>query len=549
VNSKNLKLKSLNQPAKAGFSLVEILMTMVLLGLLTLVLSDLLVKGNSMSSALDVRYQQAVEVQAWILDLQKDLQQGAYISNNSHKYRLEYTTYNTSGIATKKIYGICYATANPSSTDTTCNVSSSTNNIPYLKLSTDGGSTWGSPYRISSYDQYYLSGTPVFLYAQDANNCTSFTDTNGNGVWLSGGDAAGVTASCGSYTTTSPVLDRPNQATKVVLSGFQFVASGNAGTGASKVIRNLPSNIFLAAPQGVVVSSSSAVSPGVKDSPALISLTTNTANSLFGTTFDIRHALWDPSHQRLIVVGHHTSGVGNIFQMERNGVRIGPPLSISNTGVQLIGATLLDNNKTVMALDDSAKKVYWYSLVGGSNLTPMQTFDLSNPSNGSPSLAGSSNLVNSPTGILYDPKYPGEFFVVGTDPADSKMKIFEISASTGAVATTLLSGGKLILPAAFDSSHPPGGLAEEPTTGDFLVVRNYVNGSSPNHTIDIYRITSGGSSSSFSINTDDLGSTATTTTGNWGISYSADSNHLFLTDAASDKIYEVYPPQIISPRS
>jgi hypothetical protein len=109
-------------------------------------------------------------------------------------------------------------------------------------------------------------------------------------------------------------------------------------------------------------------------------------------------------------------------------------------------------------------------------------------------------------------------------------------------------GSAWTLPAAFDASHPPGGLAIEPLTGDFLVVRNYVNGSAPNHTIDIYRMTRAGSNTSFSVNIDDLGSTATGTTGNWGIGYDAVTNRLFLSDSATNKVYEVIPSLLITSR-
>lgn len=529
-----------------GFSLVELLVCLVLMGTLVLSITNLLIKGNSVSASMDTRYREAIEVQSLILDLQKELQQGAYISDNSHKYRLEYTTYDGVGNAKKKVYGICYAPSSVSSSDTTCGVSSASNTTPYLKYSSDGGSTWGSPYRISFFNKYQLTGTPMFLFAQDANNCTRFTDTNNNGVWTLAADGAGSSYACGSFSTSNPILSKPSQASKIVWSGFQF----RANITTEPVTRSLPSNIFMLAPQGLVVSNASAVSPGVKDSPLLASFVTNTANSLFGTNFDVRHALWDPARLRLLVVGHHNGGGAAIFQMERNGVRIAPVYNIVDTTVQLDSVALQEDGQTVLALDDSTKKIYWYSLSGNSTLNPMQILNLGNPSLGSPALSSSTNLVNSPAGMLYDPKYPGEVFVVGVDPADSAMKIFEINTSTGTLATTLLSGGKLALPAAFDASHPPSGLSQEPTTGDFLVARNYVNGSSSSLNIDIYRITSGGSYSSFSVNTYDLGSTATTgTAGYWGLSYNAHSNHLFLTDSNAEKVYEVYPSVLISPRS
>jgi hypothetical protein len=331
----------------------------------------------------------------------------------------------------------------------------------------------------------------------------------------------------------------------VVFSGFQFSST----TGNPLVSRNLPVNIFMSAPQGVVVSSASAVSPGVKDSPLVENFTTNTTNMRFGTAFDIRGVVWDSSRQRLVVVGHHTSGSCKIFQVDRTGVLIGPALSIKDTSVQLNDVAMLDDNQSILALDDVSKKVYWYKLSSSVPVVPDQIFNLGNPNSGSPALTPTANLVNSPTAILYDPSFPGEFFIAGIDPADSGMKIFEISATTGALASNALSGGKLALPSAFDSTHPVGALSQEPNSGDFLVARNYVNGSGSSKTIDIYRVTSSGTSSSFSVNISDIGSTATGTAGNWGLAYSSDTNHLFLTDSATDQLYEVIPTVLISPRS
>jgi hypothetical protein len=203
----------------------------------------------------------------------------------------------------------------------------------------------------------------------------------------------------------------------------------------------------------------------------------------------------------------------------------------------------------VIALDDSAKKVYWYNLNTMSPLSPSRTFNLANPSTGTPALTGSSNLVNSPTSIAYDPTTPTDFYVVGTDPADSALKILAIDSTTGSLSTASLATGKLALPAGITAGNPPGGLAIEPVTGDFLVVRNSVSGSSPNKLITVYRITRAGVSTSFTVNIDDIGSTATGTAGYWGLGYSQDSNHIFLSDTVTGKVYEVYPSVLITPRS
>jgi len=528
--------------AASGFSLVEILLTVALMGTVMMAITNMMVKGAAQSGSMETRYQEAIEVQAVVQDMMQDLAQGAYISNNSHKYRLEYTTYNTSGTATKKVYGICYAPATVAGTDTTCSVSSGTNNTAFLKLSLDGGSTWGSPYRASGFNDYYLTGTPTFVYAQEGNNCTLFTDTDANGVWLSGTDAAGAATNCSSVRTTNPVLPYPSFASKVILAGFSFAAKGGT-TGSYSVPRALPSYVFMSAPQGPLVSYSAAVSPGVKDSPLLHSFDNNTANSLFGSGFWAYALNWDPVRQRLLVTGGYPA---KILQVDRSGVLIGPPLPLYNGGLP-DGIVLMEDGVTAIVLD-AFGKVNWYNLKDTLPLVPTRILTLSDSRNGTPALAGSTNLVNSPYGLSYDPKYPNEIFVLGYDPADSNPKIFEIDITTGAYATNVLSGGKLALPAAFDATHLAFGLSQEPTTGDFLVTRDYVNGSSPNKTIDIYRITSSGSYSYFSVNIDDLGSTATTTAGGFGAAYDPVTNHLFLSDVSTGKIYEVYPDRLISPR-
>ena len=90
----------------SGFSLVEMLLALGLMGMFCLMVTEFLVKGNSASASLNMRYKEATEVQNLILDIQNDIAQGAYISDNSHKNRLEYTTYDNTGSATKKIYKI-----------------------------------------------------------------------------------------------------------------------------------------------------------------------------------------------------------------------------------------------------------------------------------------------------------------------------------------------------------------------------------------------------------------------------------------------------------
>lgn len=497
-----------------GMSMAETVLSLLLMSLLVLSTNSVLMRTQATSSSLKMRFQEAAEVHWLIFTLRKDLRQGAYISDNSGDFRLEYTTYDSSGNASKKIYQL-----------------SNESGRTYLKLSQDGGTSWTSPYSISSYTKYSLSGSPRFLYAGPDNNCTDFPDTDGNGVWLSGTDAAGSYTACSNGTTTP--LDRPSQAEKVILHNFQFTT----GSGFPEASRTLPTDIFIAIFGNPVRSSTAPASPAVKDPPLLQSFTTNTANSLFGTAFDVRSPYWDASRNRLIIVGRQSSGSNKIYRTSRQGILIGSALAttVPSSPAGLDGAALESDGKTLLALDATGKKLYRFDISSSGTLSATTTLDLGSP----------SNLINTPTSIAYDASTPNDFYIVGTDPSTSALQIYERNKTTGA-----LVGSAWALPAAFDATHPPGGLAIEPFSGDFLVVRNYVNGSAPNKTIDIYRIDrSTGSSTSFSINISDLGSSATTTSGQWGLAYEAATNHLFLADSATAKVYEVVPPLLISPRS
>jgi len=497
-----------------GLTLVELMIGLVLLSLVLLSCINFLAKSSATTSSLGMRLRESTEVQMMLMDIQRDFSQGASISDNSHDQRLEYTTYDSTGAATKKIFRITTISGKQ-----------------YLRLSLDGGTTWQSPYRVDDYDEYILSGTPKFLYAWAVNNCTDFVDSTGNGVWLSGSDTAGAYLSC-AEGTSSPALSAPSQATKVDFQGFQF----STGKGSPEAIRLLPTDFFLSLSQPLVRSNAAAVSPAVKESPLLKSFVTNTANSLFGTAFDVQSAAWDNAQKRLVIVGAHSSGSHTMYLSDRLGVLLRSGLTSSTTTIQSYGVAVKGSGDSILVLgttdSGSTYNVYGFDVSGAAPLSTASTLSL-------------TGKVNSPTSIAYDEATPSDFYVVGTNTGTSALEITERSISAGA-----LVGSAWALPAAFDGTHPPGGLAIDPVTGNFLVVRNYVNGSSPNKTVDIYIITRAtGSSTYFSVNIDDLGSTATGTTGKWGLGYNVVKNLLFLSDSATDKIYEVIPSQIISPQS
>ena len=502
---------------QSGLSLVELLIAMALLGFMSLLFFQFLIQGSSTTSSMSMRFSEAAEIQMLISDIQNDMHQGAYISNNSYNKRLEYTTYDASGTATKKIYRI-----------------TTINSLNYLQLSLDNGSTWVSPYRVSGYDEYILKGTPKFLYSWSINNCTDFADGNSDGVWVgTPTDSAGVYLSC-TNGTSSPALSDATQATKVILHGFQF----STGKGSPEATRTLATDVFLSVKTPLVTSYSSMTSPAVKDAPLVQSFMTNNTNTTFHSSFVVTAATWDAARDRLILGGHNSASSNpTIYTTDRRGIIINSGFTSPTANIDAIAVT--STVDTILALDATAKVLYQFNLSGSSALSATSTLNLASP----------SNLINTPTGIAFDASTPNDFYIVGVDPATSTYKIFERNISTGA-----LVGSTWALPAAFDATHPPGGMAIEPVNGDFIVARNYVSGSAPNKTIDIYIISrAAGTSTYFTVNISDLGSTAAagTTAYNWGLGYDPGNNRLFLTDksATSKMVYEVIPNQLISPRS
>src|SRR6478609_3693617 len=98
----NLKIEK----KQAGLSLVELIISMALMGMIVLSVANFVMKGTATAGSLNMRFSEASEIQMLVNDIQLDLQKGAYISDNSYDKRLEYTTYTSTGAAQKKIYRI-----------------------------------------------------------------------------------------------------------------------------------------------------------------------------------------------------------------------------------------------------------------------------------------------------------------------------------------------------------------------------------------------------------------------------------------------------------
>lgn len=483
-----------------GLGLVEVLIALALMGFMAISISNFFIKSDVASRSTDMRFKEASEIHTLILDIQRDLQQGAYISDNSHKNRLEYTTFDANGNAVKKIYRI-----------------TTVSSVQYLQYSGDGGSTWESPYRISSnYTKYRLTGTPQFLYAQAENNCTLFTDTNANGVWASGETAASATCP---NSVSSPLLTIPSQARKIDMQNFVF----STGTGSPEAIRSLPSNIFLSIGPSVVQSTASVTSPAVADPMTIQSFPTASTASLFSTTattFAVRGLFWDSTREHMFLVGNN---LNRIFIANRQGVLI-DDISTSVRSGGFRSVALESDGHTVQVLDTSIASsgtLYRFDLNNASNhmVKPIST------------LALGTSITILPSAIAYDPNTPNDFYVAAFDPTDSnKGKIFERNFTTGALVSAVA------LPAALSVNPNPHSFFIEPTTGDFI----FTNATGTN--LDIYRLTRAGTLNTL------LWSQAQTPL-NWGMTYDPTTNHIFLANGTSGMVSENSPPVIITPRN
>ncbi|MEM0951447.1 MAG: prepilin-type N-terminal cleavage/methylation domain-containing protein [Cyanobacteria bacterium P01_H01_bin.74] len=494
---------------KRGLSLVELLIALALLAFVSFSFLSILSKIKLTNNTIDGRYSAVAEIEMVIRKIQDELNNGAYISNNSHQHRLEYTIANQSGNAEKRVYKIVAESGKY-----------------YLQYSIDNATTYISPYPIANYNKYVLTGSPQFLYAEQMNNCTVFTDTNANGYWQSGTDAAGV------YDSSCPnasgfALSMPSEASKVILKGFEF----STETGLPQIKRALLSYHFIRVNPGLVRFFTSPADGGEKDVVLVNAFDAGTSDSLYGSAFSPIGIAWDNTMQRLVISGEEASQ-HQIFLSNADGVIINQPY-VSTIDLDGDDFAVFNKGKNVIELDADTNTVYWFSLTEGFNaLAVKSSIDL-------------SGTITSPSGIAYDRNVTDSIYVVGGDPGDSdNVKLFQVNRATGAITSTIADlSADLSYPA-----NPPSRLTIDPVlSNDFLVVLNNVTGSTPNRLLTLYRyIRSSGITESFTINTDDIGSSESGIAGLWGIAYNPDNNHLFLSSHSDAKIFEIVPDRIIS---
>lgn len=520
--------------SNAGFSLVEMLVALALLGMISLSIANFLVKSNVTATSVSTRVKEADEVHAVIDDIRQDLLKGAYISPNSYDLRLEYTVPAdlTTGTATKKVYRII-----------------TSGSAHYLQLSTDGGTTWGSPYGVAAYTKYDVGPYAKFLYADIDNNCADMVDTDLDGL----SDSLKPTP-CMSQPATLAwgTMWYPTQAASVVLRNFRFTTNTGVPTAShpmpytstgkewnnttmSWVASMDNSDIFLKVNPPLVRSNTSPPSPYVKDPLALQSFSTNTAASMYGTDFDIRAITWDPSRRRLILAGHNNGTDSQIFVADRNGVIMGDTLGrdLSDPSLQVDGVAIEGNGKIILVLDGTNRMIYRYNLNSPGTLSPISSLDLS---------AFTLTTLDS---IAFDPSTPDDVYIVGWNNTNSRHEIWEINKRTGATVATWPITGYLLDP----SWHPPAGFFIEPLTGDFLVTSKHPLGTASDPLLPIFRINRGTSALSLiSLHLTDLGILSTDPDSIWGLTYDPACNRLFVSSDQKAKVWEIMMDQLITAR-
>lgn len=474
--------------ASSGLSLVEIVISLALMGVLFLSIFTLTSKVKNSSLEMGIRMQTLQETEAILQAIRRNLQMTTAIHPGSNSQKLVMTVMDENGNPMTIAYRI---------------------NSNFLQRSYDGGDTWESPYSMSTETKYRLD-SGKFLFCGYGNNCTEFTDTNGNGDYEPGVDAAGTLAS--GYSGTA--LSSPDQAVKIALSDFVF----NRQVGNPVIKRT------------VLTSLVHLYKPFMRtSSPLLQSFITDTTNSSFGSTaFDVRGLYYDLATSRLAVVGRRSSGTNVIYFVDRDGVLIDTTVTTGVSGIQLDSVCMESDLSTLVVLDSTASKVYRVDSTSNTVLTTITTTSLT------------PSAVSNPRAVACDPLNPDNFYLIGT--ASGSIKILERNKSTGSSVNTWS------VPAGLTN---PAGMFVDPLTGHFYVVQNSVSGSGSNRTITIYKIdrSSPTTTDTFTINLADIGSSATNATTNfWGLAYDPNTNHLFLSDTYSDRIYEIVPDRLISPR-
>jgi prepilin-type N-terminal cleavage/methylation domain-containing protein len=478
------KVLPFHQTLNAGFTLAEVLISLVLIGLLFIPMFMTAGKSKANSSGLGYQRQLAMEVNQAIENLTKELEQAHTIQSTSYNQKLFCETVDIhTNTFTNSIWRI-----------------SPMSGANRLEYSPDNGSTYYSPYPLSNTTSYTLTSGDI-LYCGDENNCTVFQDTNANGVY-GAGDAAGTLAS--GYTGTA--LTSPANATRIVLRNWVF----NRSNAYNALQFNLP-DMFIRLPERGYGSSNN-------NTVTISSFSTVNGSFPAASAFDVADVAFHAPSKQLFVVGE----TNVIYRVNNDSVFIGPPVTVSNISTAKFTSISAEADPSILwTLDSTAKKIYkvpvseWGSTATGQLLDDFYYSSLT-----------------SIRSIAVNEGISGSIFIValnGTNP-----QLLQLNSASGAIQATWN------LPAGLNN---PGGAEIDPISGDVLIWNQTVS----SNVATLYRIRLGTApsvtSTTTSYNLLNIDSTNISNgTRYFGLGLDVNKNRFYLSDPGpngKDKIYYV----------
>jgi hypothetical protein len=480
----------------SGLTLVEILISLMLLSIVILSINVYLVKLGSTIQAYEGLIRSNIELSRLEVTLRQQLDKATWIDPTSYNKKIVFTTLDDSG--------------NPSTIGYRITTSGGKTVLEY----SPDGTTWGqSPYSMSASSTYSID-SGEFLFCGYSNHCTRFNDDiTVDGLYTSGSDTR-------TQVSGSSLLTNAFYAQKIVLSGFIFNRQGGMQVTWPDIYQHLPSQHVATATQ---LMQSINVNPST--------------NADFDSGFSAKGIAYDFVNRRLILVGAN-AGSNYIYQLSRDGIRM------DNQGSNSVGSAV--------SFDDACLDADAHTLLTWKSPGTFTKYDLATSTPGtstdsfSITFTGASYFNTSGTAdaLACDPVTSGKFYMIGrTSGGTPSIKVISRSPGTTTLSSTISS-----LPAGMNNVSNEG-MTIDPLTGDFYVLQSTITGSAPNKTVTFYHLTQASPSTvdTFTVNISTLGSTATTPTSGWGITFDPFNNHMFMVDGQTQKIYEFIPPRLLSP--
>jgi Tfp pilus assembly protein PilV len=487
----------MKQLRAAGLSLVEILLTMALMGTLLLSVSNLLIKVQANRTSYSKLAAADIELNTLLEKMKGQLQNASWIDSTSYNQKIVFTTLDSSGNAQRVGYRI-----------------TTSGSMTVLEYSSDG-TTWGtSPYAILSSTNYNID-SGEFLYCGYSSNCTRFQDTNANGSWASGETRTQVTGTA--------LLTNASYSQKVILSGFIF----NRQQGNPQVKRTWP-DIYISLPDRHVATQTQLVKQ--------FSTTPGSSNS-FSTGSVIKGLAYDANKRRLLAVGSDTGTDNYIYQLSRDGIPVMPLVDVGN----------LEFDDVCL---DASGTYAWSALWGGT--TTLYRYDLTTPAAAANTITFTAtsatyfNTGGSATALACDPVTSNKVYVIGRT-SGGVQSIMPVTLDTS--GNTATAGTRVTLPGAMTNGTTEA-LVIDPMTGDYYALQQALSGSDPSKTITVYHIDASSPTTSdpFTLNISNLYTTSPTSAVGWGMAYDPTNNHVFIADSDLKRVYEFAPPRLWSPK-